>query len=60
MELILTDAIGDWESEGGATTEPCGPLTNAMKSSSGKQAEQGSNTDSELARAEFRKSAILR
>ena len=40
MELILTDAIGDWESEGGAPTQPCGPLTNAMKSSSGKQSSR--------------------
>lgn len=40
MELSLNDAIGDWESEGGASAQQCGPPTNAMQSTSHKQVEQ--------------------
>jgi hypothetical protein len=38
--MISTDAIEDWESEGGALMQSGGQQTNAMKSSSGKQLEQ--------------------
>jgi hypothetical protein len=58
MELILADAIGVWESEGGAPTQPGGPLTSAMKSSSGKGRAE-SRRHPELARAEFGKTGTV-